>query len=49
MFMAGNEDIPINNGEVLNISQIVRAGCHWLQALFINTKTAVSMQRTLKR
>ena len=31
MFMAGNEDIPINNGEVLNISQIVRAGCHWLQ------------------
>jgi hypothetical protein len=25
MFMAGNEDIPINNGAVLNISQIIRA------------------------
>ncbi len=25
MFMAGTEDIPINNGSVLNISQIIRA------------------------
>jgi hypothetical protein len=25
MFMAGNEDIPINNGAVLNILQIIRA------------------------
>jgi hypothetical protein len=25
MFMAGTEDIPINNGAVLNILQIIRA------------------------
>jgi hypothetical protein len=51
MFMAGNEDIPINNGAVLNISQIVRAVMssaaeEELGALF-NAKMAVSMQRTL--
>jgi hypothetical protein len=53
MFMAGNEDIPINNGAVLNISQIIRAMMSLaaeakLGALFINAKTAVSMQHTLK-
>jgi hypothetical protein len=53
MFMAGNEDIPINNGAVLNILQIIRAVMSSaaeakLCALFINVKTAVSMQHTLK-
>ncbi len=53
MFMAGNEDIPINNGAVLNILQIIRAVMlsaaeAELGALFINAKTAVSMQCTLK-
>jgi hypothetical protein len=53
MFIAGNEDIPINNGVVLNILQIIRAVMSSaaeakLGALIINTKTAVSMQCTLK-
>ncbi len=53
IFMAGNEDIPINNGAVLNISQIINAVMSSaaeakLGALFINAKTAVSMQQTLK-
>jgi hypothetical protein len=53
MFMAGTEDIPINNGAVLNISQIIRAVMSLaaeaeLSALFINAKMAVSMQHTLK-
>ncbi len=53
MFMAAMEDIPINNGAVLNISQIIRAVMSSateakLGALFINAKTAVSMQCTLK-
>jgi hypothetical protein len=53
MFMAGNEDIPINNGAVLNISQIIRAVMSSaaeaeLGTLFINAKKAVSMQRTLE-
>ncbi len=53
MFMAGTEDIPINNGAVLNISQIIRAvmssatEAKW-GALFINTKTAVSTGCTLE-
>ncbi len=52
MFMAGTEDIPINNGAVLNISQIIRAVMSSaaeakLGALFINAKTAVSMRRIL--
>ncbi len=52
MFMAGNEDIPINNGVVLNMSQIIRAVMSSaaeakLGALFINAKKAVSMQHTL--
>ena len=52
MFMAGHDKIPINNGAVLNISQIIRAGMSSaveaeLGALFINAKTAVSMRQTL--
>jgi hypothetical protein len=53
MFMAGSEEIPINNGAVLNISQIIKAVMSSaaeaeLGALFINAKTAVSMRRTLE-
>ena len=53
MFMAGSEDIPINNGAVLNISQIIRsvmssAAEAELGALFINAKAAVSMRQTLE-
>ncbi len=48
MFMAGKEEIPFNNGAVLNISQIILAVMSSeaeaeLGALFINAKTAVSM------
>jgi hypothetical protein len=53
MFMAGTEEIPINNGAVLNISQIIKAVMSLameakLGMLLINTKTAVSMQWTLE-
>jgi hypothetical protein len=53
MFMAGMEEMPINNGAVLNISQIIKAVMSLaaeakLGALFINAKTAVSMQCTLE-
>jgi hypothetical protein len=53
MFMAGTEDIPINNGAVLNISQIIRAVMSLaaeaeLVALFINAKMVVLMQHILK-
>jgi hypothetical protein len=53
MFMASTKKIPINNGAVLNILQIIKAVMSLaveaeLCALFINAKTAVSMQRTLK-
>jgi hypothetical protein len=53
MFMAGTEDIPINNGAVLNILQIIRAVMSSaaeakLGTLFINAKMAVSMQHMLK-
>jgi hypothetical protein len=53
MFMAGTENIPINNKAVLNILQTIRAVMSSateaeLGALFINAKMAVSMQRTLK-
>ncbi len=51
--MAGTEDIPINNGAVLNILQIIRAVMSSaaeakLSALFINANIAVSMQCTLE-
>ncbi len=53
MFMASNKEIPKNNGAVLNISQIIRAVMSSaeeaeLRALFINTKTAVSIRQTLE-
>jgi hypothetical protein len=53
MFMAGMEEIPINNGAVLNILQIIKAVMSStaeakLGACFINAKMAVSMRRTLK-
>jgi hypothetical protein len=53
MFMAGTEEIPMNNGAVLNILQIIKAVMSStaeakLGALFINAETAVSIQRTLK-
>jgi hypothetical protein len=53
MFMAGREDIPTNNGAVLNILQMLRAFMSSateaeLSALLINTKTAVSMRQMLK-
>jgi hypothetical protein len=46
MFMAGQEEIPTNNGGVLNILQIIRAVMSFtaeanLGALFINAKMAV--------
>jgi hypothetical protein len=52
MFMAGNEEIPFNNGAILNISQIIRAVMSSaleaeLGALFIDAKTAVSIPQTL--
>ena len=53
MFMAGDDEIPTNNGAVLNISQIIKsvmssAAEAELGALFINAKTAVSMRTTLE-
>jgi hypothetical protein len=53
MFMAGMEEIPINNGALLNILQIIKAVMASaaeakLGVLFINAKTAVSIQRTLE-
>jgi len=51
--MAGLEEIPINNGAVLNISQIIKAVMSLaaeaeLGALFINAKMAVYVQQTLE-
>ncbi len=53
MFMAGMEEIPINNGAVLNILQIIKAVMSSaaevkLGALFIDAKMAVSIRRTLE-
>jgi hypothetical protein len=53
MFMAGHEEIPLNNGAILNISQIIKlvmssAAEAELGALFINAKTAVPMRKTLE-
>ncbi len=50
--MAGNEEIPFNNGAILNISQMIRAVMSSaaeaeLGALFINAKSVVSIQQTL--
>ncbi len=54
MFMAGMEEIPINNETVLNISQTIKAVMSSaaeakLGALFINAKTAVSIQGHSKK
>jgi hypothetical protein len=51
--MGGDDEIPINNGAVLNISQIIKsvmssAAEAQLGALFINAKPAVSMHTTLE-
>jgi hypothetical protein len=51
--MASTEEIHINNGAVLNILQIIKTVMSStteaeLGALFINAKTAVSMQRMLE-
>jgi len=48
----GKKKIPINNGAVLNISQIIRAVMSSaaeaeLSALFINAKKAISMRQML--
>jgi hypothetical protein len=53
MFMAGDDKIPINNGAILNISQIIisvmsSAAEAELGAQFINAKTAVSMRTMLE-
>jgi hypothetical protein len=53
MFMAGQEEIPLNNSAVLNISQIMKsvmplAAEAELGALCINSKTAVPMRKMLK-
>ncbi len=53
MFMAERDNIPTNNGAVLNILQIIRAVMSStaeaeLGTLFINAITAVSMRHTLE-
>jgi hypothetical protein len=52
MFMAGKDNLPFNNGAILNILQITQAVMSSaaeaeLGALFINTITAVSMRQML--
>ena len=51
-FLAGNEDIPRDNGAILNVSQVIKAVMSSaaeaeLGALFINAKIAVPMRTTL--
>jgi len=52
MFMADLEEIPINNGAILNISQIIKVMSSAAEAepgaLFINSKKAVSMRKALE-
>jgi hypothetical protein len=53
MFMAGRDDLPANNGAVINILQIIRAVMSSaaeaeLGALFINAKTVISMHHMLE-
>ena len=52
-FMAGHEEIPANNGAVMNVSQILKvvmssAAEAELGALFINCKLAVQSRKTLE-
>ena len=54
MFMAGTEDLPINNGAVLNILQVIRAVMSSaaeaeLGTLFINAKTASQCNAHLRK
>ena len=51
--MTGNEEIPANNGAVMNVSQIIKSVMSsvaeaQLGALFINCKLAVPARNTLK-
>jgi len=51
-FMAGNDDIPSNNGSVLNISGILKhvassASEAEIGGLFINVKAEISIRQTL--
>ena len=51
--MAGNEEIPVNNGAVMNVSQIIKAVMSSaaeaeIGALFINCKLAVPERKTLE-
>jgi hypothetical protein len=53
MFMTGKDKIPCNNGAILNISQIIHAVMSSAAEaeqgpLFINAKTAISMQQTIE-
>ena len=53
MFLSNQDGIPINNGAVLGISQIIKAVMSSaaeaeLGALFINAKMAVAMRQTLE-
>ena len=52
-FMAGNEEIPANNGAVMNVLQIIKAEMSSeaeaeLGELFINYKLAVPARKTLE-
>ena len=52
-FIAGHEEIPASDGEVMNVSQIIKAVMSSaaeaeLGALFINCKLAVPARKTLK-
>ena len=51
--MGGHEEVPINNGAVLNISQVIKAVMSSaaeaeIGALFINSKLAVPVRTTLE-
>jgi hypothetical protein len=53
IFMAGRDNIPTNNGAILNILQIIQAVMSSpteaeLGALFLNAKTAISMRHILE-
>jgi hypothetical protein len=54
MFMVGDDEIPINNGAVLSILQVIKSVMSSateaeLATLFINSKTAISMCTMLKK
>ncbi len=45
LFMAGKDEIPINNGAVLNISQIIQAVMSTAAAQRQNSEPCLSMQK----